>query len=153
MKTVYLYDGNGLFITAYDCQESPLEPGVYLVPEDSLNVAPIHADGFWPVAADGAWLNVADYRGQTVYSLETREPMTITDLGEIPDGYSLEQPPAPEPTPEEIAAAVTASRSAAYRIEADPLFFKSERGEATRDDWLAKVEEIRARYPDGVMPQ
>jgi hypothetical protein len=39
------------------------------------------------------------------------------------------------------------SRAYAYREEADPLFFKSERGEATREEWLAKVEEIRNRYP------
>lgn len=39
------------------------------------------------------------------------------------------------------------ARAAAYREEADPLFFKSERGEATREEWLAKVEEIRLRYP------
>jgi len=40
-------------------------------------------------------------------------------------------------------------RAQAYREEADPLFFKSERGEATREEWLAKVEEIRARFPTG----
>ena len=38
-------------------------------------------------------------------------------------------------------------RQEAYRNEADPLFFKSERGEATREEWLAKVQEIRDRYP------
>lgn len=38
-------------------------------------------------------------------------------------------------------------RQEAYREEADPLFFKSERGEATREEWLAKVQEIRDRYP------
>jgi hypothetical protein len=39
------------------------------------------------------------------------------------------------------------ARATAYREEADPLFFKSERGEATREEWLAKVQEIRNRYP------
>jgi hypothetical protein len=38
-------------------------------------------------------------------------------------------------------------RAEAYRLEADPLFFKAERGEVTREEWLAKVEEIRNRYP------
>lgn len=38
-------------------------------------------------------------------------------------------------------------RLKAYMEEADPLFFKSERGEATREEWMAKVEEIRARFP------
>ena len=55
-------------------------------------------------------------------------------------------------TPEQAAAAVTAARAAAYRAESDPLFFKAQRGEATMDEWLAKVAEIRARYPDGTYP-
>jgi hypothetical protein len=40
-----------------------------------------------------------------------------------------------------------ARRAAAYRDEADPLFFKVQRGEALEQDWLDKVAEIRARYP------
>lgn len=38
-------------------------------------------------------------------------------------------------------------RAEALRIEADPLFFKVQRGEATIDQWQAKVEEIRQRHP------
>ena len=40
-----------------------------------------------------------------------------------------------------------AARSAAYTAEADPLFFKAQRGEATIEEWKAKVAEIRSRYP------
>jgi hypothetical protein len=38
-------------------------------------------------------------------------------------------------------------RATAYTTEADPLFFKAQRGEATIEEWQAKVEEIRTRYP------
>jgi hypothetical protein len=38
-------------------------------------------------------------------------------------------------------------RAAAYKQEADPLFFKAQRGEASMDDWTAAVEAIRARFP------
>ena len=38
-------------------------------------------------------------------------------------------------------------RASAYRSEADPLFFKAQRGEATTDEWTAKVAEIKARFP------
>lgn len=55
---------------------------------------------------------------------------------------------APAPTPEEVAAARATSRQAAYASEADPLFFKAQRGEATMEEWLAKVAEIKARYPE-----
>ena len=60
-------------------------------------------------------------------------------------------------TPEEITAVIAASiptleqqqaaRAEAYRTEADPLFFKAQRGEATMDEWLALVAEIKMRYP------
>jgi hypothetical protein len=39
------------------------------------------------------------------------------------------------------------SRASAYRLESDPLFFKSQRGEATEAEWLEKVEEIKQRFP------
>lgn len=39
------------------------------------------------------------------------------------------------------------NRATAYTTEADPLFFKAQRGEATIEDWQAKVAEIRSRYP------
>jgi hypothetical protein len=38
-------------------------------------------------------------------------------------------------------------RASAYAAEADPLFFKAQRGEVSMDDWTAKVEEIRQRFP------
>jgi len=41
----------------------------------------------------------------------------------------------------------TENRRAAYISEADPLFFKAQRGEATMEDWQAKVAEIKERFP------
>lgn len=38
-------------------------------------------------------------------------------------------------------------REDAYKTEADPLFFKWQAGEGTEEDWKAKREEIRQRYP------
>lgn len=40
-----------------------------------------------------------------------------------------------------------AARGHAYTEEADPLFFKAQRGEIETTEWQAKVDEIRARYP------
>jgi hypothetical protein len=39
------------------------------------------------------------------------------------------------------------SRLAAFRDEADPLFFGWQRGENTEQEWLDKCEEIRQRFP------
>jgi hypothetical protein len=44
------------------------------------------------------------------------------------------------------AAQVESQRAEAYRTESDPLFFKAQRGEATQQEWLDKVAEIKARY-------
>lgn len=41
----------------------------------------------------------------------------------------------------------TRARAEAYRTESDPLFFQEQRGEVETGTWLAKVEEIKARYP------
>jgi hypothetical protein len=58
-------------------------------------------------------------------------------------------------TAEEIAAITApptkeiqeAARRSAYTVEADPIFFKAQRSEATIEEWQAKVSEIKARYP------
>ena len=68
-------------------------------------------------------------------------------------------PEIPQPTDSEINAEISrlqaeqpkkeaeANRQAAYIAESDPLFFKAQRGEATMQEWEAKVAEIKARYP------
>jgi hypothetical protein len=40
-----------------------------------------------------------------------------------------------------------ANRAKAYVTEADPLFFMMQRGEATEQEWLDKIAEIKARFP------
>jgi uncharacterized protein YciI len=45
------------------------------------------------------------------------------------------------------AAEAESNRKAAYIAEADPLFFKAQRGEATLQEWQDKIAEIKARYP------
>jgi ABC-type Fe3+-hydroxamate transport system substrate-binding protein len=48
---------------------------------------------------------------------------------------------------EQALATAQRNRATAYATEADPLFFKAQRGEATIEEWQAKVAEIRSRYP------
>lgn len=38
-------------------------------------------------------------------------------------------------------------RQSLYVTETDPLFFMAQRGEATIEEWQAKVQEIKDRYP------
>jgi hypothetical protein len=57
------------------------------------------------------------------------------------DNLPIYSPPSPTKSEQQV------KRQAAYAAEADPLFFKWRAGESTETDWLAKREEIRARYP------
>ena len=69
------------------------------------------------------------------------------------------QDDSPKPTLAEIEAAwpevqvsvanesARRARLAAFRDEADPLFFGWQRGENTEQVWLDKCEEIRQRFP------
>lgn len=50
---------------------------------------------------------------------------------------------AKQPSREEQEAA----RRVAYTVEADPIFFMAQRGEASLADWTNKVAEIKARFP------
>ena len=65
---------------------------------------------------------------------------------------------AAEPTAEELAQqreadyqAALAARDEAVRLalaaEADPQCFRWQRGEVAKEDWLATVAEVKARYP------
>lgn len=68
-----------------------------------------------------------------------------------------------EPSTEELAAQAEAEYLAALErrdqavrealaAEADPLFFRWQRGEAEQEDWLAAVAEVKARFPKPEAP-
>ena len=42
---------------------------------------------------------------------------------------------------------VETNRRNAYRNESDPLYLKWQRGEASEQDWLDKIAEIKERFP------
>ena len=70
-------------------------------------------------------------------------------LDDFPDAPMPEQHtnnPDEDAKAQELAEAKR-SRGVAYTQEADPLFFKYQRGEATKQEWLDKIEEIRESFP------
>ncbi len=98
--------------------ESPLEPGVYLIPANATTIPPISCpEGSELFFENGEW-----------------------QIREIPAQPDPEDVPSVLPNPSD-------QRRLAFQLEADVLFFKAQRGEATMEAWLAKVDEIRQRYP------
>lgn len=73
--------------------------------------------------------------------------------------WVVREPAKAEPcTEEELEAQARAAYEAALLArddalrealvrEADPVFFRWQRGECTRDDWLTAVAEVKARFP------
>lgn len=94
---------------------------------------------------------------------EPVEDLTVAFLAEhrrtLRGNWVARVPPAPVALqPEELAAraeaeheAALADRDRALRealaAEADPLFFRWQRGEARQEEWLAAVAEVKARFP------
>ena len=120
MKTVVQLDSSGYFVGLTIADESQLEPGVYHIPANALDVpAPSVPDG-----------KRAKWNGSEFVLEDIPLPQPAP-----------EELPAPQPTPKDL-------RRFAYFEESDPLFFKAQRGEATLQQWLDKVAEIKARYPE-----
>jgi hypothetical protein len=77
------------------------------------------------------------------YAQDVTEGQPVNEAGSWKQAWIVT-----DKSPEDIDAIRKQLRAQAYREESDPLFFKAQRGEATMDEWQAKVAEIRARYPD-----
>lgn len=86
------------FFTLIHADPSPLEPGVWLVPASAAIIEPPErTEGFAPVlSADGStWNQVQDLRGQTAYNKTTAQPVEVTDLGPLADGFTFLVPVTP----------------------------------------------------------
>jgi hypothetical protein len=82
----------GEFLGQGVADPSPLEPGVWLLPAHGYEVAlpDISRDLTAVIAPSGHdWSYVADFRGMTVYSTETREPAVWEQLGDLPTTVTL----------------------------------------------------------------
>lgn len=116
---VYQTDPNGFYVCPAVADADPLDEGAWLVPAGCVTEAPpALSEGQRAQFTNGAWV-------------------------------VIDPEPAPEPVeplPPTKAEQETLRR-VTYMTEADPLFFMAQRGEATVEEWTAKVAEIKARYP------
>ena len=51
------------------------------------------------------------------------------------------------PVPPKTRAEVEAERRIAYRAEADPIFFEYQRGDKTKQQWLAAIKRVKKAHP------
>lgn len=118
---VYQTDHNGFYVGPAFADADPLDEGAWLIPAGCVMEAPpALSEGQRAQFSNGAWV-IAD-------------PEPVIE-------------PEPEPELPPTKADQEELRRSAYQQEADPLFFMAQRGEATVEEWTAKVAEIKARYP------
>ena len=92
-KTVYQTDHIGIFTGAVKADESPLEPGVFLIPGGCVEVAPPdipeHKAAWW----NGKVWQLVDYLGGiVVYRTDSGEPRTLEGFEPMPSGYTMKRP-------------------------------------------------------------
>ena len=92
-------------------------------------------------------VNVVLWDGESAYP---DSDLLVICPDEVSIGWSRDASGWIAPVPVVIEAEISYDilRQEAFRSEADPIFFQSQRGEATESDWLSKIEEIRQRYPN-----
>lgn len=99
MKT-YKYSQTGEFLYEIQCQESPREPGKFLIPANATTVAPpAEQAGKARVWNGEEWAYRDDNRGKTMYSVtDSRQTRTMSNVlgANVPDGWTLTPPPDSE---------------------------------------------------------
>lgn len=89
MKIYNYSNTTGEYLGESDAHPSPLEPGVFLIPAwATKEKPPASKKGKTPVFKDGKWSLVEDHRRNTVYSTSDGSPLTVQDMGPLPEGYT-----------------------------------------------------------------
>lgn len=107
MDIYHFSAATGEYLGQGKADPDPLEEGRFLVPANSVTVAPPAVGAQQAsVFSDGQWSIVADYRGQTWFDQDGK-PVEVDFIGDpASHGFLDEKPVIPEtpPTPEDLAA-------------------------------------------------
>lgn len=122
MKQVYQLDANGYFTNVTTADESPLEPGVYLIPGGCID-APV------PTTPEG---QRAKWNGAWMFE-------------DIPV-------PEPEPEPEPVVLTYAQKRAAEYPPMADYLDGVVKGDQTQIDAYNAACLAVKAKYPKASNP-
>ena len=111
---VYSYDEKGFYSGTMTAQESPREPGVYLIPANCTDKKPPETgDRQCVVFENNGWAIKPDYRGVT-YWLPDGSEHIIKEIDVVPPGNALYEKPVIPPTLEEAKASKLAELNAAF---------------------------------------
>jgi len=110
MNIYNIHPQTGEYLNTGIADESPLEPGEYLIPAYATAIAPPSVLANQKAVFDGdAWSVLADFRGLVFYLADGSKHI-ITELGVSPPvGSTPTPPPAPAPSIEEVRAAMVCS--------------------------------------------
>jgi hypothetical protein len=96
-KPVYLFDPlTGILTDAYQAQESPAEPGVFITPTYSTAITPpLLADNQAAIfsTVTNKWTVVPDFRGETFYNQTTGAAVLIEAIGAVAANLGASPPP------------------------------------------------------------
>lgn len=92
-KTVYQTGHLGLYVGLATAYESPLEPGVFLIPGGCVEVQPPDAPEGKIQRWNGKRWELLNYlNGLVVYSTANGDPLTLKGTDLIPNGYTEQKP-------------------------------------------------------------
>lgn len=153
MKIYNINTTTGEFVSVGEADESPLEPGVWLIPAGAVEKAPPKT-GERKVAVykDGKWGAADDWRGYRYWVDGDRSARIVSVIGEKPpEGHFTEEPPLSSGEIKDLRAVAYAdpltgsdclfSKSTRMQIMGEPGF------EEVRIRAIARFEEIQAQYP------
>lgn len=100
-KQMYGYDpSNGIYAGIATAFESPLQPGVFLIPAHCVEESPLDLIAANQTAriVQGVWQAYPDFRGQLAYRADTGAPQPVLFAGSLEEqGLTLTEPPPPTP--------------------------------------------------------
>jgi hypothetical protein len=146
---IYSYNSStGEFVTQSQADESPLEPGVFLMPANATDIAPPSVAARQTVVfVSGQWEVKPDYRGVALFSTVDGSQVSITEIGETPTEVGATELPRPSQAHAWLNGAWVADPLLQAELEAREQSATIKRYEAALDAHLDGVAQAH-RYTD-----
>lgn len=131
----------GEFLSIAEADESPLEPGVFMIPALATDVAPPKTGANVTVVfAAGKWSKVSDHRGEVWFDAQ-RNKHEISDLGVTPDALWIKELPVAE----RLSIAKAQALIAVDRFHAETVQqLAGNPAQVEKDSWAMKLATANA---------